>query len=371
MRRNTMLARRRLLTCILLALCSFYSFVSADGSSSESASDAWSTSTITHIEYNPLGLIKIEIPRISSPKDILEAARAPEKEGITEVVDFDLLFPLFQLDVIARKEYAFVEIAVVKIPFTRLHHSKMSSPEEVTNPEIEEEPCEAELDIKNPLKEVVPFDQPLFCLFDIILMGPREALGEQGHPDLVFRKRVLDSLVFCLYQSDTWGGKYYEKEWLDLPLVTTYARKKGENAGSVQLVEIPLATVYTHTWNKEESNSRFIDLLVASLYKRQKVDGKKDKWSIFETWAGTVVESKDYGKHGRFTVLETPHIISDWLTFSLLRKDRNEDGTSCNKIMRLPLIGPVWSSWKESDEAKTHHLPFPRLMFWKSPSYAR
>jgi hypothetical protein len=202
-------------------------------------------------------------------------------------------------------------------------------------------------------------------------MGPPKAVEEEDKEDLKVRLRALDSPVFCFYQSDTWGGKYYEKEWLDLPLATTYARKKGKDSGSIQLLEIPLATAYTHTWDKKERNIRFIDLLVASLYKQQKVDGKNNNWSILKTWVGTLVESKDYKKHSRFTVLETPHIITDMLTFSLLRKDCNKDGTSCNKIMRLPLLGPVWSSWKESADAKTHHLPFPRLIFWKSPSYAR
>ncbi len=86
-----MLTRRCLPACSLLALCAFYSFVGADEAASESSSDAWSTSTITHIEYNPLGLIKVEIPRAGSPREILEATRAPAKKGITDVVDFDLL----------------------------------------------------------------------------------------------------------------------------------------------------------------------------------------------------------------------------------------------------------------------------------------
>lgn len=363
--------QRSLLACVLFALCSFYFFVGADKAAAEPASDAWSTSTITHIEYNPLGLVKIEIPRARSPREILEATRASAKEGITDVADFDLLFPLFQLNAITGEKCAFIQMGVLKIPFMKLHSFKVSSNGKVIFPPAEWQAHGAKPSDENPFKEAIPLDQPLFCLFDLTVIGPLETLQGEKKEDLPVRWRVLDSLVFCLYQGDMWGGKYYEKEWLDLPMVTTYAHKKRENSGSVQLLEVPLATVYTHTWDKEERNIRFIDLLVASLYKRQKVDGKNNNWSILKTWAGTVVESKDYGKHGRFTVLETPHIMGDWLTFSLLRKDRNKDGTSCNKIVRLPLIGPVWSSWKESAQAKTHHLPFPRLIFWKSPSYAR
>jgi len=366
-----MLKQKGLLICILIAVCSLCSFVGADGSSSESVSDAWSTSTITHIEYNPLGLIKIQIPRAGSPREILEATRPPAKKGITEVVDFNLFAPLFILKVIRGEEYGFVQIGLVKIPFMKLHNVKLSSTGKPIIPQAKDQSHGVKPNINNPFKETVPFDQPLFSIFDLILMGPPEALDEENREDLMLRLRVLDSPVFCLYQSGQWGGKYYEKEWFDLPLVTTYARKKEENSGSIQLFEIPLATAYTHTWDQEERKIRFIDLFLASLYKQQKVDGKKDNWSILETWVGTLVESKDYGKHSKFALLETPHIISDWLTFSLLRKDRNKDGTSCDQILRLPLLGPVWSSWKESDDRQTKHLPFPRLIFWKSPSYAR
>jgi len=112
-----MLARRCLFICVLLALCLFYFFVGADEAACESSRDTWSTSTITHIEYNPLGLIKIEIPRVSSPREILEAARASEEKEGTDVIDFDLLFPLFQLDAITGEECVFVQMEVL-LPYT-------------------------------------------------------------------------------------------------------------------------------------------------------------------------------------------------------------------------------------------------------------
>lgn len=361
--------------CILIAitLISFmYETSTAEEECPGSKTDDNTTSLVTHIEYDPQGIfMKLEIPGVGSPEVILKESRTAMQKGETQIIYANLFTNMIPVKAFIGTDYTFVQVSFMKIPFMEVNNIKMS---DTIHPIMKD--LERALDINNPnminpFTDTIPVDQPLLSLGDYVVVTPKKISTPEDAKKVLQRIRILDSLIFCLYQGDRWGGEYYEKEWFDMPFITTYYQMKGSGSSALKVIDIPLAAILNYERVGGKVKTEVINLLLASLYERHKTERESDQWTILNTVVGVLVKSEKTEERSVFAVLETPHIITDWLTFSLLRTDHLEDGASSKRYLRLPLLGPVWSSWKEVDDSRWHHRPLPRLLFWNSPSIAK
>ena len=76
-------------------------------------------------------------------------------------------------------------------------------------------------------------DKPLDAVFH------REAEEERPETE---HTRILDLGVFCLLRQETRGDEYFEQEWLDLPMVTTFAGGHDGERSGVTALDVPLFT---------------------------------------------------------------------------------------------------------------------------------
>ena len=131
--------------------------------------------------------------------------------------------------------------------------------------------------------------------------------------------------IWHIYKMEQWDKDYFRKEWFNMPLVTTYARKKAETSGLVKVAEIPLATFYTNTWSTKHRKIRFIDLFLATAYERSTKENVRDRWAILHSPLFSLANKKTRGDHQRLKVLEAPPILPDCLSFTVLDKIKNKD----------------------------------------------
>ena len=369
-----MLKQKRMLAGLLLLLSLL---CLAGGSAQNPDEDNLSTSTVTHIEYSPVGLFKMEIPWFKMTQEQMKKEQAKDQMGFVQVA----VFGLIQASSFRTPSYAVEHIYVLSIPFAQFLTTHRVLP--LFKNERGEFPNE------NPFKSTWQFDEPLFCLYDglAITYNPQRDTEEfeQKKNTLTFndtdespekqkcvRKRYLDSLVFTLYEKSTWGADSYDVEWLDLPLITSFEHIKGPRAGSWQILETPLTTCYTKKWKGERSDVRFLDFWAASLYEKEMHEDGASSWKYLSTWPITLVKGSEGEKCKKVSVLETTHILTAyWTRFSLWQKEKKEDGSACRQYLRLPLLGPVWSTWKEGADGETKNAPFPRLLYWHAPKYVK
>jgi hypothetical protein len=368
-----MLKQKRMLAGLLLLLSLL---CLAGGSAQNEDADDLSTSTITHIEYSPVGLFKMEIPWFKMTQEQMKEEQAKDQMGFMQVA----VFGLIQASSFRTPSYAVEHMYILNIPFAQFLTTHRILP--LFKNERGEFPNE------NPFKSTWQFDEPLFCLSDglAITYNPQRDTEEfeQKKNTLSFndtdefpakqkcvRKRYLDSLVFTLYEKSTWGADSYDVEWLDLPLITSFAHSKGSSSGSWQILETAFTTFYTSKRSGEVSDIRFMDFWAASLYEKEMSEEGSLSWKYLSTWPITLVKGTQSKESEKVSVLETHHILTDWLTFSLWRKEKKEQGAIGRQYLRLPLLGPVWSTWKESADGDTKHAPFPRLFYWHSPEYVK
>ena len=371
-----------------LSLLVFYlsSFATA-AESSISNSDSFSTQTITHIEYNPFGLVKIEIPKnLPTPGDVLKSeTHAPVQ--IQRI--FYFIFPV-KVEFFKVPPYEVRQVSLLKIPFMEL----------VRYDEIFKKTQEPSFEEENPFRKTFQLDQPLFSLasLDIVTCQPRKTDEGNSYLDRIKRVKLLDSPVFTLVRYDEWGNDEWGKnpyylELLDVPMVTTFAHKKGKESSDWKILKAPFIEVFTHYRYKNDIRTKllrfpggsiyvhigsekkdekvFLNALVATVYWKATSQKKGDRWSILDMLVITGVKSRKNEKKCSLGILETPKIFADWTICALWRKEKLADGTSCQQYGRLPFIGPIWSSWKEPEDSKQRNAVFPRLFFGKYPSVAK
>jgi len=332
---------------IFIMICCLIYVVKAEESLEQSSKEEWSD---THIEYSPFGLIKIEIPR--GAKKIFGAE---EENKETKIRRYSVLGPFVTGNQYEEYPYKVQHSDVLKIPFAEyLHYEDLLS-------KMKESPSPDD----NPFNETWQLDQPLFCLVDILMVFKRSEQDEKTNKfsKLWLRERYLDSLVFCLFQRDQWGENGYYCEWFDIPMITTYAYERGTRFHYQKILETPFTTIYTHYPNK----TKLLDFMVVSLYKNEIY---KKRSSICEKTDNSK-EIKQDGKKSRTTILRTRVILGDWSTFTLWQREKFEDNTICDQYLRLPFIGPIWSSWESPESKGKKNAIFPRLLFGKYPKFTR
>jgi hypothetical protein len=332
--------------------------------------DEWSTSTVTHIEYNPFGLFKVEIPQAGSLEDIIQATSAPKGEQ-AGIIDFSFLCNSLKVKAITGQDSAYIHMSWLKIPLNEGFDMRLSKTGEPWLKNFDNSVDTSKASAANPFSETIHFDQPLFSLFELVVMGDKKMLSKNDFTDAAMRLRFVDTPIFLLHQSDRWGGEYYDNQWLKIPLSNIIRSRKGPMFREVKFCQIPLIAIYAYERKGDNLKARFLDVTLASVFKRKAIRDKSDRWTIFQTIVGTVVDSRHDEETSRFSVLETPSYIPNLLAFSLYRSDKLEEGESATRLLRIPILGPVWSSWKEEEGGKTKHMPFPRLFFWATPKHAR
>jgi len=375
---------------------------------SPSDSDPWTTSTVTHIEYNPFGLIKTEVNRLGS---ILKPQEVPsDSVGINEANVFGLA-PGATYHI---PPYKVERFAFLRIPFLewQSYHRYFKEFQEAGD--------------ANPFEKSHQIDQPLFALWDGLVVtcqpsvNPTETApgrktetrnfmsynnrDESPQKQKMVRERFLDSLVFCFYEKAKWGEGNYYKEWLNAPMVTTLARKKTRGSSSwqvldsivsvftqqktatknkIRVLDAPVSLLEYDEWGKEPLGSgknsyrmEWLDLpLVTTFAREEKKEGDpSDAWTILEAPGVCLAKRAKQGESDNWSILTAlrgSKMSILLLDFALCDKHKSADKTSSQQFLRLPLLGPVWSSWRGPEDVRQRHALFPRLMFWRYPKVAR
>lgn len=359
----------------LTAFISFALFPVRSGQAGENTSpperNAASTATVTHIEYDGSRFMKlVEITQI------LPYAKAGTTGSTIPEGALNALVPfLIQGQIVDGHTQPIVHVGVVRIPFShlfllrRLLYDKDGRPVEAHD--------------ENPFNRAIPFDQPLFSLFDFVAVlpphsmamrppdGKSTAIEEKDLP--VVRKRFLDSLVFCLYRKDRWDDGQYEVEWCRFPLTSTYAREKSRKRSSLRILDSDLFSIFKHVDEKEKKQTRILATFVASVFEQKQSGDGDNRWVFLDVPLVSALLRAESEERSQFTVLGTVSMSSsftDWRQgphFALWHQERRGEEKASFQLLRLPLLGPVGAYWREAGD--DHWGVLPRLMFWQKFPY--
>lgn len=321
--------------------------------------DSWSTGTVTHIEYNPLGLFKVDIPRI--PESI---HKDKEVEGEVRMAIFSIISGSSS----QQSPYFVDEINILKIPFIQymaIHqmYSKLNDSETLS---------------ENPFKATWQMDEPLISLSDSICVtyiedadaakADREKEGytynntnEWPEKKKFIRKHFLNSFIFCLWEKATWGKDYYDTEFFNLPLITTYATKRGYESRTIDFLESPINKVFQYARDNNSEKMRILQFAIIGSLFQKKITGDSCKWSVlYSPLIGCLIHNKQEGDTRDTVVLEFPYIFPQCARFNLWRIKENPEEKN-REILDLPLIGPLWSIKTGADDTHNHHCILPRI----------
>jgi hypothetical protein len=343
------------------------------------------TATVTRIRYDGSVFMKMV--------EITNALPQVESKDAREHVNLNILVSgLIHLQVVEGPGHAVLHISAFKIPFSHIYVlDKLLYDDQGNFPTTHD---------SNPFCEAMPIDQPVFSLMDFVAVVPGEVKdgevtveAEGSRPGeaeqdtgltltvkedhlVVVRKRVLDSLVFCLYRKDQWDDGQYDVEWLRFPLTPTYARVKSHDKSELRIVDSgSLFTLFyfvnLHHVKPEPTQIEVLGSLLGTVYQGETSANHK-RWAFLDVpFVSAVVEAKTEDRHA-VTLLGTgsfesalddrPKGPSLALWYQEERADR-----AVYEFLRVPLIGPVAAHWSESGD--THWGVFPRLMFWEKFPY--
>ncbi len=324
--------------------------------------DSLTSTTVTHIEYSPLGLVKIEMPKFSA-KEVLFGQKKSEKVNISRHYS---IFPV-RVSNIKFNEYEITETSFLKIPFW----------ENVVYENIFKEGNKIDWQNQNPIKKTWQIDKPLFSIANGF-QAKHNPEKEDDKPESlkwIKRARIFDTLVLSLIKYDEWGKEEglrdcYCLEVLDAPLITTFELQKCLYSNSCKILKIPFVNAYEYKKDPNEKERKILNIFfLGNIFKSKtsKTDNK-EKWTLVETLPLTLASSKKDDNSSKITILEAPSGFFNLLKFELWHKEKLSNGTECQQYLKLPLIGPLYSYWKKEDKEKKH-VVFPRLLFWKYPKY--
>lgn len=220
----------------------------------------------------------------------------------------------------------------------------------------------------NPLAIVHNTDQPLLSAFSVkaILRDKDGKLSAMGS-----RARIIDSLIFGLYQEDKWLEDQYVKTWgVIFPDIKVVALERTNRTRGTFIVDSQLFSLYRNYSEPRGSDFRIADTILAGVF-TDVVWGDRRQWNALSIpyFSGADYRRDDLSRD--FTLLGTrsentglPPRRAPWV--ALWFSTNEADGDSAKEFLRLPLLGPVFSRWKQ-DEEKHWHV-FPRIMtLWKYP----
>lgn len=319
-------------TLIALLICML--FVTA-----ASAAD-WATTTTTHIESNPWGTYtKIEFPKAEIPRS-------------GSSVDYKFFY-IMDIRSHIYGDYQFSRIGFLHVPFVGvvqmteykvrdIERDTVYGPDH-TSPRLKHDPI---------INNIIVGDQPLFCLFelDTLLLrveGRITDVTQNEQNTLAERVMVLDTPPVSLFEGEFWGkdcDEYYAYRWLNTPVSTVYSDIKTPEEEHTYVIKAPFVSAYEHNKNADgEIRDYIADLSLLRGYKHTVKITKSNE---------TITSKREH-----FGFLELPNDYGVWLRL------RDEKGQT-DKFLNLPLIGPVWSSWRNEKDAESHWGIFPRLWLW-------
>ena len=368
----------------------------------------------THIEWSPGGLIKIEIPRIPLPRKSQEGKRLSAEGNILGVI---------QVSEHEHDPYLFAQIGVMKIPFMKTLMLSEKNVGKLESPGGVDEEGNLRLSYRgNPFDRILEFDQPFLSVWDFAVLkkiDPDQPEDKRNDYKTMLtvakRRRLIDSLVFGLYQRDDWGDASYEERWLQAPLFKTWSRRQSEDKDHFKLADTPFGGIVSYEKNHDSDHARMhiLNLLLVQLY-NGRWSPEESNWKFLDNMLGSVVESRKKGDESRLRVLDLPFvevfesesekdeqelslldiwvlghvyrheiesdgeserviletpvaILPDFLRLTLWKSEYEADGEMNQRLLSLPLVGPVWGRWREDADATTHQTIFPRLHFWNTP----
>lgn len=228
----------------------------------------------------------------------------------------------------------------------------------------------------NLLQKVFPVDQPVLSVFSLkhISTDPK-ILSSLPYHFVGSRLKVLDSVIVCLYQKDKWGQEMeqYDATFLRFPVDIRAFQMSGTKTGSaLHVVDSPFGGVFRMRREEDQKELRVVDTFLAGVF-QQRSAGPRSQWTAVPLPMFSAASWEKAGTERRRTVLGTwseNSYLPDWTGHPLLAVwygTDEADGSSSRQALRLPLLGPVFSTWEAKGEK--HWGIFPRLTFWRHYEY--
>ena len=162
---------------------------------------------------------------------------------------------------------------------------------------------------------------------------------EEPEPPRKRRERhsyeVFNLPLVCVFRQEDKGDGQYYQEWLDMPLVTTFALDKKKDESSVRFLDVPLATVYQSHRKDGEVQSKSIAVPLAKLHSRRRLSNGNDDWTFLQAPLFTTAKSQKTEKTRDLTLFDGP-------MFYLLKYEGHTERRDKVKVLGLPIFGPVF-----------------------------
>lgn len=331
---------------------------------------------------------RIRVRITAPPSDEKRAAKSPEAGKATEsastgtrkakieapFLDLEdnvdvVVLGLGNLRIDCGSPFSVVQFNVLKFPFMRIAalESVTSKPPDEPAPAFDE----------NPFATIFPFDEPLVSLIDLTALLPEkdEQEAERAWRERIpVRLRILDSVVFCLFQRDAWNDKQFCEEWLEMPLVTTFKREKTKKRSALHILNVPFANVVRHVDKGHEGDTRILDAPGVSIFNRQRGPEEEDTWVFIKALMFDLLHREKCREKKEFNAVSLSILDLEInkrpidLNFSLFRRERRENGEDRTEYLHLPLVGPLFAKWKGPNTEHPGSI-IPRLLHWSDFPY--
>jgi hypothetical protein len=231
---------------------------------------------------------------------------------------------------------------------------------------------------KRPSKQLMMVDWPIICVSGELYLGNRHCDSNAPSKQIDAKQlRILDTLIFCAYDHETWGQKQTFTEIMRLPLTATaYQYENNVDESSTRLVDLLLVSAYKD-YNNHRSVQTRSSILDAHLLRgyNHLSDSNSSRWGVGEVVLLSLANGHKTNDRNSFTILgsrTTTSIFGDGAKNEpyLAAYIQNQTPQSRSwEFLRLPLIGPLWAKWNiEGKESYSglfpnviYHKPYQRL----------
>lgn len=334
---------------VLIFVVGFIGYgIGADTQSSDSPS-----TMVTHIEYNPFGLMKVEIPKIEAP---WRAESSEKSQGKNASKYFFFLFPV-HVEKIDIMPYNVTQVSFLKIPFAQNIRYKNAFDYIRSRSDADE----------NPLNNGNLIDKSFFCLLSGFwaTYSPDSAKASSQDVSRIKRVKILDMFLLSFIKYDEWGKNEFGHnnhylELLDVPFVTSFRRNKFTKSDDWTVLKVPFCVGYKSRNEETKSSSVLLHVPFVSLYGSDKNNVGRNDWIVADATLLSLIKNRESKDKKTLSFISTPFLGTDWLTFAVWRDITSKDAKTY-EFFRIPLIGPLFKYTKDNDnEYSTSIFPGPR-----------
>lgn len=230
---------------------------------------------------------------------------------------------------------------------------------------------------KRPSKQLMALDWPIICISGELYLGDRHNDPNTQQQQIDAKQlRILDTLLFCAYDHETWGHEQNFTEFGRLPLLATcYQNENTMERQVTRLADIHLFAAYyncNQLVTQEKQTSIAAVPFIHGFKFRRGLEQNSDIST--EAWSSVSIPGFSCASGFKKNTYSMTAIISSYNVESMLGSPGNpifatfiaqkSKSISNCEILRLPLIGPLWAKWNIEGKESYSGI-FPNLIYHK------